>query len=142
MKGLNRAFFIGRIGHEPELRSTAAGMAVVRVSVGTPHARKVNGAWEEEMEWHRLVAFGQQGEFIAKYAHKGDPLATECYVRHNKWTDKEGKLHFDTSFVIDKILWLGRKNAVMADAPAAEASSETPPPPASTGNDGQEEIPF
>ncbi len=126
MKGLNRAFFIGRVGHEPEVRSTAAGLAVVRVSVGVPNAKKVNGEWEEEMEWHRLVAFGKEGEFVARYGHKGDPLAVECSVRNNRWTDKEGKLHYDTNFVIDRILWLGSRRG-SATQPIDAAPAEVQP---------------
>ncbi len=145
MKGLNRAFFIGRVGHDPEVRSTAGGLAVVRVSVGVPHARKVNGEWEEEMEWHRLTAFGKEGEFVARYGHKGDPLAVECSVRNNKWTDKEGKIHYDTNFVIDRILWLGSRR--VGAAPTIDATPTDRQPAVSTEEEpialgGEEEVPF
>lgn len=142
MKGLNRAFFIGRVGNEPEVRATAGGLAVVRLSVGVPHARKVNGEWEEEMEWHRLVAFGKEGEFVARYGHKGDPLAVECSVRNNRWTDKEGKVHYDTNFVIDRILWLGSRRAA---APVVEAQAEAQADPSSEpipAPEADEAIPF
>lgn len=145
MKGLNRAFFIGRLGNEPEVRSTAGGLAVVRMAIGTPHARKVNGEWEEEMEWHRLVSFGKDGEFLARYGHKGDPLAVECSVRHNRWQDKEGRMHYETNFVIDRILWLGsRRTPASAEVPVS-----APPEPAEVGNppappegETDERIPF
>jgi len=143
MKGLNRAFFIGPVAADPEVRSTAGGLAVVRFAIGTPVARKVEGGWEEETHWHKVVAFGKDGEFLARYAHKGDPVAVECAIRQNRWTDKDGKVHFDTSFVVERICWLGRKASRVATA-GGEAREEAPlpPPPSDPPAVADSEIPF
>lgn len=106
MHGLNKAFFIGRLGQDPELRSTTTGVPLVKFSLATPHARKVGDEWKEETDWHRVTCFGSNAEYLAKYAHKGDAAAVECAVRQNKWTDKEGKVHYETNFVVDRVLWL------------------------------------
>lgn len=141
MKGLNRAFFIGPVAADPEARSTAGGLAVVRLAIGTPVVRKSENGWDEEMHWHKVVAFGKDGEFLARYAHKGDPIAVECAIRQNRWTDKEGKTHFDTSFVIERICWLGRKATRAAGAETRE-EAPPPPPPSEPAMVAEEEIPF
>lgn len=141
MNGLNKAFFIGRLGQEPELRSTPAGVTLVRFSLATPHSRKVGDEWKEETDWHRITSFGSNAEYLAKYAHKGDAAAIECAVRQNKWTDKEGKVHYETNFVVDRVLWLFSRPRA-SDAPGLS----TPPVPTIVVGDRSdetvEEIPF
>jgi single-strand DNA-binding protein len=109
MKGLNRAFFIGHLGHDPELRSSASGLALLKVSIATPASRKVNETWIDTPDWHRLTLFGQEAEFLGRYAKKGDSLAVECSIRPSRWTDKEGQTHHEVSLVVDRVLWLSSR---------------------------------
>ena len=141
MVGLNKTFFIGRLGQDPELRSTATGTPLVRLSVATPHSRKVGEEWKEETDWHKVVAFGGNAEYLARYAHKGDALAIECTVRENKWTDKENKTHFETSIICERVLWLFSKPKTL-DAPGTTAVPMPPAPEPAADADNVDEIPF
>lgn len=124
MNGLNKAFFLGRLGADPESRTTHSGSVVVRLSVGTPNARKVNEDWVEGVDWHRLTFFGKDTDYLMKYAHKGDSICVECSIRPNKWTDAEGKAHFDIDFVGQRIFWLqGRGRAVQLSGEAGGESN-------------------
>ncbi len=131
MKGLNKAYLIGHIGQDPELRTTAAGLHIAKVSIATPHAKKVQGEWIETPDWHRVTSFGKTAEFLAKYAKKGDTLAIECAIRPTKWTDKENVVHFEIQLHVERVLWLNGKH---------HGAESVPNPP--TGGSGPDDIPF
>jgi single-strand DNA-binding protein len=128
MRGLNKAFLIGNIGHEPELRTATNGTPVLKLNVATPSARKVNDAWVDSPDWHRLTFFGKTAEYVARTAHKGDLIAVECVIRPSKWTDREQVTRYDVSLVVDRLLALhsrSRPSFALADATPVDAVSTT-----------------
>lgn len=124
MHGLNKAYLIGHIGHDPELRTTANGRAIVKLSLATPHRRKVGEEWMDTPDWHRLTLFDAAASFIDAYAKKGDMLAVECSIRPNKWTDGYGADRYEVDLVVDRVLWLNGKHR---GAEAKDAPLPTPP---------------
>jgi single-strand DNA-binding protein len=143
VKGLNKAYLIGHIGQDPEVRTTATGKQLVKLSLATSNSRKVGEEWIDTPDWHRLTMFDKTAEFIGTYARKGDVLAVECTIRPNKWTDKENVVHYEVSLLVDRILWLNGKHrgAGTQEGPGASARVPAPPPPAAQ-QDAEEEIPF
>lgn len=109
MNGLNRLYLIGLVGQDPELRATANGGSVIKVSVATPHSVKDGNKWVDKPDWHQITAFGKDAEFLSRNATKGSTLAVECAVRPNKYTDKNGEVRYTINFIIDRILWVQRK---------------------------------
>lgn len=139
MRGLNKAYLIGHIGQDPELRATPGGAQVMKLSLATQSARKVGNEWVETPDWHKLTFWDKDAEFIAKYAHKGDVLAVECALKTNKWTDKEGHPRSTVDLKVERILWLnGARRGAAADTPQAV----TPPPPSPAGEPDVDGIPF
>lgn len=121
MKGLNRAYLIGNLGHDPEMRTTQSGQPMLKLSLATPRSQKVNDQWVEAPDWHRLTVFGNEAEFLGRYARKGNVLAVECSIRPNRWTDKEGQPHYDVSLIVERVLSLNSKSRQeMADSPNGE----------------------
>lgn len=120
MNGLNKAYFIGNLGRDPEARTTKSGQTVVSFSLATPHVRKEGEGWVDNPDWHRLTAFGKTAESILKNAHKGDTMAVECVVRPGKWTDKEGATHYEVNLYVERVLWVSQKRRA-AGAPASTA---------------------
>ena len=47
-----------------------------------------------------FVAFESLGEAIAKNARKGDQLIVQAQIRSNNWTDKDGEIQYDHSFIV------------------------------------------
>lgn len=103
MNGMNRVILIGHVGQDPEVRSTASGKRVLRVSIATNNARKVDGNWVETTDWHRVVAFDRTADFLGRFARKGDLLAVDCVLRPRKWEDASGKTQHDVNIVVDRI---------------------------------------
>ena len=144
MKGLNKAYLIGHIGQDPELRTTAGGKQLVKLSLATSNSRKVNDEWIDTPDWHRLMFWDKQAEFITTYARKGDVLAVECVIRPNKWTDKDNVVHYEVNLLVDRVLWLNGKHR---GASSNEGALHAPPagarvPAAPVKEEAEEEIPF
>jgi len=120
MNGMNRVILIGHVGQDPEVRSTASGKRVVRVSIATNNARKVDGAWVESTDWHRVTAFDRTADFLGRFARKGDLLAVDCALRPRKWEDASGKTQHDVSIVVERVAALhSRTRREVGDSPGA-----------------------
>lgn len=135
MNGMNKAYLLGHLGKDPEVRSTGEGASVVSFTLATPSRRKVNEEWVDSPDWHRLTAFGKEAEFLARYARKGDILCVECTIRQNKWVDREGRTHYDVNIVIQRVLWLNSKGRTAEGGLAGEI---IPRPPGATPGSGAE----
>ena len=63
MASLNKAFLIGNLGKDPEIRVTPAGQTVASFSLATTERFKSkDGKSEERTEWHRVVLWGKLAE--------------------------------------------------------------------------------
>lgn len=107
MKGLNRCYLIGHLAADPEERVSSTGQSLSRLVLATPHAKKVNGEWKEQADFHRLVAFGKEASFLQRFGRKGDGVALEAVLRPHTWVDKDGVSHREVSLIVDRVLWLG-----------------------------------
>lgn len=128
MRGLNKAYFIGHIGHDPEPRTTASGTTLLKLNIATPSARRVNDTWVEQPDWHRLTFFGKTADYVARAAHKGDSIAVECTVRPRRWTDEAGQARSEVSLVVERVLWLHGRNRAAAPANREEPEAAVLPP--------------
>jgi len=106
MVGLNKAFLIGRVGQDPEMKtSVSKGTPYCKLTLATPNHKKEGETWVDNPDWHRLTVFGPNAERVAKNVKKGDSLAVECSIRQGKWTDKDGQQRHETSLLVDRVLW-------------------------------------
>lgn len=88
----NQAVIIGRLGQDPEIRSMRSGEAVVNVTVATTsgYTDRTSGEKKESTEWHRVVAYGQVAEAIARLARKGTLMLFEGSMHTREYVDKQG----------------------------------------------------
>lgn len=83
---------IGRLGRDPEVRSTNSGSRIANISVGC-----TTGFGDyQHTEWFRCVIFGKAAEFVEDYCVKGDLVCVTGEMRTRKWEDNEGKERFST----------------------------------------------
>ena len=149
MLGLNKAYFIGRVGRDPEHRTSSKGTAFATVTIAVPNRRQQDdGTWIDNPDWHRLVAFGKVADWLSRDVRKGDSVAVECCVRHKKWSDKDGQTRYETSIVVERLLWHMRKVGAQAVIPALDAQSpavglpEQVEPVVEVGTPNEDELPF
>jgi single-strand DNA-binding protein len=108
-KGTNKAFLLGHVGKDPEIRSTASGMTVASFSLATTDRQKDNhGNWEDKTEWHTLVAFQRTAEIVRDYVKKGTQLFIEGKIQTRSWDDKAtGEKKYRTEILINELTLLG-----------------------------------
>jgi single-strand DNA-binding protein len=108
-KGTNKAFLLGHVGKDPEIRSTASGMTVASFSLATADRQKdSHGNWEDKTEWHGLVAFQRTAEIVRDYVKKGTQLFIEGKIQTRSWDDKAtGERKYRTEILIDELTLLG-----------------------------------
>lgn len=93
---------IGNLAKDPELESRGAVTFTRFCLIGNDYAGRDDGGNARESTtslW--LVAFGAIAETIAKRARRGDQLIVHARIRANNWTDEQGAMQYDYSFVAD-----------------------------------------
>lgn len=100
-------FLIGRIGGEPENKTTTTGKKLSCFSIVT------TGKWidrsgesQEKATWHRISAWEQLAELSQSYLTKGRLVFIEGEIVNNSWEDREGKKHYSSEVRARRILFL------------------------------------
>jgi single-strand DNA-binding protein len=92
MPSLNKVFLMGNLTRDPELRVTPKGTPVCQFTLAINRKFKVEtGEFREEVIFVDVEAWGKQGEAIAKYVTKGNPLFVEGRLKMDQWEDKNTK---------------------------------------------------
>lgn len=101
---LNKALLIGRLTRDPEMRYTPSGQPVSNFSLATDETYVgKDGQKVEKTEFHRIVAWGKQAEFIGNYLGKGRLVYIEGKLETRKWTDKDGQERYTTEIKAERV---------------------------------------
>lgn len=143
---VNKVILIGRLGKDPEVRSTQDGKKIVNLSVATSESWKdrATGERKEKVEWHRVVIFSEGLAGVAEsYLRKGSQVYLEGQLQTRKWTDQQGQEKYSTEVVLQgfnaaMVLLDGKPQG--GDRPVDAAARQEQRPAAS--HDFDDEIPF
>ena len=130
---MNTVIISGNLGANPEVRTTASGLAVANLSVATNERVKQDGEWTDHTEWHRVTVFGKQAEVCGKFLAKGSKVTIQGKLRTRKFADKDGRDKWTTEILADNVEFMG------------QAQTSASPPPAQPTNSRpvqDDEIPF
>src|SRR6185369_9165651 len=108
---INKVILVGRLGKDPEVRSTPSGTSVAKFSLATDERfTDKNGEKQERTEWHNIVAWGKLGEICGQYLRKGKLVYIEGSIRTDSWDDKEsGQKKYRTEIVANTMKMLDRR---------------------------------
>jgi single-strand DNA-binding protein len=119
---------IGNLGRDPEMRYTPSGQAVTQFTVACNRNYKDSqGERQEETEWFRVVAWGQQAEFAAEYLRKGQKVYVEGRIQTRQWEGQDGQKRYTTELVANTIQNLERRPRD-GDGEAGYGGSQEPRP--------------
>ena len=109
---INKVILIGRLGKDPEMRSTPGGQTVARFSLATDEKfTDKSGEKQERTEWHNIVAWGKLGEICGQYLRKGRLVYIDGSIRTDTWDDKEtGQKKYRTEIIAQNMKMLERKS--------------------------------
>lgn len=111
MSGVNKVILVGRLGQEPEIRSTTSGQQVCTLSIATSETWTKDGNKEEKTEWHRVVLWGRQAEIAHKYLKKGRLVYIEGKLQTRSWQDPQGQKRYTTEIVANNMQFLESMNS-------------------------------
>ena len=134
---VNKAILVGRLGTDPELRTTAGGTSVVNMRLATSDRRKEGDQWIDHTEWHNVTVWGRSADNVAKFCTKGKELFVEGRIQTRKYQDKTGAERYSTEIVADNVRFLGSRadsdNGFQRSRPSSQMNGSSP---------SDEEIPF
>lgn len=127
MKDINKVILVGRLGANPIQRHTKQGTPVVHFSVATSRRflkEGPNSSLEptptEETQWHRVVAWGKQGEVCAQYLKKGSQVYVEGFLRSHQYEDKSGTNKTSFEIHTENVSFLGNPRTSTAEKQETE----------------------
>jgi len=126
MASFNRVICCGNLTRDPELKYTAKGTAIARVSIAMNRKWKSeSGEMKEEVTYVECDAFGKTAETIGQYLTKGRPILIEGRLKLESWTDKNtDQKRSKLGVVIESFQFLGegkgKSEAPREPAPAPE----------------------
>ncbi len=143
MDGINKVILLGNIGADPELKTTASGQSLLKLTLATnEHWKDKDNNDRERVEWHRVTVWGKQAEGLAKFLKKGWKVFVEGRIEHSSY-ERDGQKHYGTDVIANKLLALGAPRTADADgipyAPPKPNGGFSSP---SRGKHAQDEIPF
>lgn len=105
-RSLNKVMLIGNMTRDPELRYTPQGTAVCTFGLATNRTWISNGQPQEDVEFHRIVAWQKLAELCSQLLFKGRKVFVEGRLQTRRWTGKDGQERQTTEVVIDNMLVL------------------------------------
>jgi single-strand DNA-binding protein len=107
-RSLNKIMLIGNVGSDPEVRSTASGARVAKMSLATNRSfQDKSGQTQERTDWHRLTFFGKLADIVEQWVHKGDRIYVEGRVEYSQTQDDQGGTRYWTDIVVNEMMMLG-----------------------------------
>lgn len=107
---MNKAFLIGRLTRDPELRYSSSNAAIVNFSIAIDR-QYTNNQGQRETDFINIVAFQKQAENIKKYVGKGSLVAVDGRIQTRNYDDKDGKRVYVTEVVADRVQFLDSRNS-------------------------------
>ena len=115
---MQKVILIGRLGSDPEIRSTPSGVTVCSFTLA------VDGKKEGQTTWYKISAWRQLGESCARYLSRGKKCAVVGEFQPREYTAKDGTTRMSLDVQADEVEFLSPKQQGN-DEPAPDANGFT-----------------
>ena len=130
---LNRVIIMGRLGRNPELKTTQSGVSFVNFSIACDRDYKPETG-DRETDWINITAWRGTAEFVSKYFQKGRMAIVEGRLQTREWTDKDGNKRVAVEILADHV-YFGDSKRDGASSGGLDVPDSFPSP---TGGDFKE----
>lgn len=143
-RSLNKVTLIGNTGSDPDVRSTAAGNRVGKLSLATSRQfTDRSGQQQERTQWHRLTFFGRLVDVVEQWVKKGDRLYVEGRLEYSQTQDEQGGTRYWTDIVVNEMIMLGSGGAGRgAPEPPGASGGYRAPAPQTPITEPEDDLPF
>jgi single-strand DNA-binding protein len=95
-QGYNKAFLLGTIDADPELRYTTGGTAKLNLRIATIERYKTkDGVWTDKTSWHTVAVWGNRAEGLAKIVKRNEMIFVDGSLRTDRY-EKDGSTRYFT----------------------------------------------
>lgn len=108
---VNKVILIGNVGKDPDVRYMENNNRIAAFPLATTERGYTlsNGtSVPDRTEWHNIVTWRSQAEYVEKYVRKGTLLYIEGKLRTRTYDDKSGVRRYITEIYVDSIEILNR----------------------------------
>ena len=103
---MNKTITIGRFAADPELRTTASGIAVTSFTIAVD--RPYTKGTDRQTDWLDVVAWRNTAEFICKHFKKGDGIIVDGTLQTRSYEDKNGQKRKVVEIVANDVEFIPR----------------------------------
>ncbi|MFQ6049711.1 MAG: single-stranded DNA-binding protein [Candidatus Paceibacterales bacterium] len=139
---LNKAFLIGRLTRDPEMKTLPSGLPVASFGLATDRFfTDKSGQKQQQAEFHNIVLFGRLAEIASQYLTKGSLTFIEGRLRTRNWQDASGNKRYRTEIIAER-LQLGPRAAGKVFPPEKKTTTNEEIPIVEEGEINVKDIPF
>ncbi len=117
---INSVTLIGRLGKDPELRTTENGASMVKFSLAHNEYRNVNGERKTQTHWFDCIAFGSLAELCSEFIHKGARIGIHGNLKQNRWETQNGEKRSSVEILVRDVEFLSSNGK-----PSAQKSEDS-----------------
>jgi len=128
----NSCRFTGRLGQDPDLQYTPAGMAIVKVGIAVKDRRKKDDEWIEETTWVNITAFGTKAETLHQVCNKGDLIQIDTQYQTSTY-ESDGETKYRHDFIVREWSLAARKSGPQSASEDVEPQDD---------EDDEDSLPF
>ena len=114
----NTILMVGRITKDIELRYTPNNKAVITVNIAIQNGK-------DDTTFLPITVFGNVAETTSKYCKKGDLIGIKGNIKNHNWQDKQGNMHYDYSFIAERVSFLSSKAKEIKQTSQTEKKDNT-----------------
>jgi len=108
MSDINTICISGRLGEDPKVKYFESGSVKVDLSIGVNryNAKKK----DEEVTWHKAIAWGKKAEFIAEVAKTGALVCIQGSLQKDTYQDENGNNRASVYILVEEIKVTNKRN--------------------------------
>ena len=107
---MNKVIMVGRIATEPEMKTTAGGVA--RCSFRIAVARRFkNSEGKKESDFFSVLCWRQTADFVFRYFAKGDAIAVEGSLQTRTYDAQDGTKRYVTEINAEHAEFVGNRES-------------------------------
>ena len=107
---LNKVLLMGRLTHDPEIRTTQSGKLMVTFSIAVERDFTPQGQ-TKETDFINCVAWSSTADFIGRYFSKGSMIAVCGSLQIRSYTDRDGNNKTAANVVVETAYFTGEKRS-------------------------------
>lgn len=138
---VNKVILIGRTSKKPETKQTANGqVSTFSIAIDESYKDK-SGNKVEQTEWVNIILWNKLSEIADKWVEKGHLLYIEGRLKTRSWDDKEGKKHYATEVIGERMEMLSKPKTEGEQLPTYQSANYEQPEPEKP-EDYDDNLPF